>query len=160
MSVEHLHACTLLTVQVFVTEMQTISLVYKSTRRASKPPERVADHGRRLRARPGPHRPFIRFQPGIRRSSAGRSAAPSRCSSSLPSGENLAPTTNSAPCYSRFQTILAAACSLFSRCTVRTDCLSVMLPGWVERRVHILFIWLDDFTSASPFPLLRSLYPC
>ncbi len=35
---------------------------------------------------------------------------------------------------------------------------SVVLPGWVERRVHILFIWLDPFTSASPFPPLHALY--
>lgn len=33
--------------------------------------------------------------------------------------------------------------------------------GWVERperRVHILFIWPDHFTSAFPFPPLHALY--
>lgn len=34
---------------------------------------------------------------------------------------------------------------------------SVMLPGWTDRRVHILFIWLDHFTSASQFPPLHAL---
>lgn len=95
--------------------------------------EIVANHGRRTSTRPGHHRPFICFQAGSSSPEPGRSAAASR---------------------GQCETSLCCLLSPFLKSWLPSRSLrGVMFPGWVERRVHILFIWLN--TSHPPLRFRR-----
>lgn len=115
-------------------------------------PKKSHNHGRQTSSRPGHHRAFICFQAGSGAPKPGRSTAASRYPENLRSKRNLP------------LEMFALRCPLFFKSWLPSLSLhsgrdfSVVLPGWVERRVHILFIWLDHFTSASPFPPLHTLY--
>lgn len=99
-------------------------------------PNRSLDHGRRRPARPEHHRPFI----GVQAQRIGRSGARAQ--------RVVSPRKRLVFVYARLPYVSPHVVVRFS----------VMLPGWPERRVHILFIRLDRFTSASQFPPLRTLF--